>query len=426
MALPQHHQGHITATGTTVIEECNPGVVDPHEVLVSPDGHYLGSFDSEYEVPFGRGYPTGWTNGTWYEQPGAISSDCDGTQVAGPGAGDEICTADPDCFCDDCHGLHDYIYVRQRAPDDPICPCNANTSALGAFDYWNYAINPQRYTGGEGCNGGFDSTLMCYFGGPSPARGRCEYDSDVQPYLIDYACWPLGPFALANPSSRIRVVDDTSGPVEDPCVQEEPTLEIDFAGNGAEGATFLGQGGGYDAGRYSSFTGCGDSSANNGWSQSERSATGWTVTPWHIYGPDATPDPPDGSAWRVTFWVKAVPDNDGFTCSGYSWMFRSGFWPFRYAEITIEGEKTITLTDEWQFYDCCWRAETAAALSPSFPEPITNVPLALMTLSTSDLLDQFRPFYRRRGRVHVKHVSVTPCFFTGGVNIKKRIYGQEV
>lgn len=390
MTTEQTHRANVVGD----LDDCS-GAVLPGEVLIGRDnGQYLGDFSSLYHpsARFDVEYPVGWTNATWYEQPAAKNA------------------KDPSCTCVDCRGPHTGRMVSQRQPDDSITPNDATL-----FDFWDYAVNPQHYTGIGGCNIVFDTSYSCVDANPPHTfhRGLCQPVPGAYDFNEEPACWPLVPFALANPSSRIRVVTDTSGPTDDPCVQDELALEIDFAGNGAEGATFVGEGGGYDADR------CGaDSSEDNGWSGSRRSATNWTITPWHVFDP-SQPDPPDGSCWRVRFWVKAVPDPDDFVCEEYDFTFHTGFWPFGYAETTIAGAKTISLTDEWQLFDCTWRAENPNLLpvDPAFPEPITNVPLSLQTLTTSDQLDQFRPFYQRRGRVHVKHVSVTPCSM--GVHVKR-------
>lgn len=371
------HRANVTADVASA--PCSPAIL-PEEVIVGGDGQYLGNFVGEYSASpkFNVSYPIGWTNGNWFEQPAAKD---DLTAV---------------CDCVDCHGIHSGRYVSQRQPNFAVTPDDATI-----FDFWDHAVNPQHYTGTEGCNNKFDTAYNC-FGGSPPTfyHGLCQPDTNSQPYLYNAACWPLVPFAVANPSSRIRVVTDTSGPVSDPCVQEEPALEIDFSGNGLEGTTFVGEGGGYDTTR------CGfDSSPPNGWTGGERSATGWTVA--------------RDSCWRTRFWIKAVADNGGFVCSGYDFRTRSGFWPFVYVQEQIAGNLAITLTSSWQLYDFTWKATFPAPPNPSFPEPVTNTPLALMTLTAPPQLPYFRPIYPRAGRVHIKHVSVVPCFLSEGVHIQR-------
>jgi hypothetical protein len=192
---------------------------------------------------------------------------------------------------------------------------------------------------------------------------------------------------VANPSSALRVVADTSGP--DDCLAERAALEIDFSGSGLEGAVFLGDGGGYD-----------DSSPSNGYAGGERSATGWTIA--------------EGSCWTIRFWVKAVPDADDFTCTGYELHTRTGFWPFPYGEVTTGGSRSITLTDEWQEY---YRTFVATGWLAGEPEPMTNAPLAILTFDSNQIASSGRPIYGRKGRIHVKQVHVYPC--RGGLHVFK-------
>jgi hypothetical protein len=380
VATEQTHRANVVGTPNDL--PCS-GAVHPEEVLVGRDsGQYLGSFTSLYLASpyFDVKYPVGWTNGTWYEQPAA--------------------RAVKSCSCTDCRGVREGRVISQRPPDEEITPDDATI-----YDYWDHAVNVQLYTGKEGCSVRYDPDFNCFSGG-TVHHGLCQPDFDAQTFHEVPACWPLSAFALANPAARIRVVTDTSGPTADPCAQDEPALEIDFAGNGAEGTTFMGEGGGYDMDR------CGfDSSPDNGWGLSgRRSATDWTIT--------------DGSCWRTRFWIKGVPDNDDFVCEGYSFQQYVGFWPFTFVDVGIDGDRSIDITADWQLYDFTWRATWPHPINEAFPYPITNCPIAFITLTAAELLDQFRPFYKRQGRVHVKHVSIIPCTLSEGLHVKR--YSAEV
>ena len=138
-------------------------------------------------------------------------------------------------------------------------------------------------------------------------------DISLEGWLHEPYPWPLCTFAFMNPSSAIRVVEDDSGP---PDLEDCGTLEIDFSGNGNEGVTFIGEDGGYD----------GASPDQPAYNNSDRSTTGWTV--------------PDESCWIENFWIKAVPDNDDFTCIDYRISTRSGMYPFPFGQTLVGGDPT--------------------------------------------------------------------------------------
>jgi hypothetical protein len=339
------------------LDECSDGW--PGEILVGTDGRYLGDFANSYTVPFSYIYPTGWTNGTWYEQPATVRMDCS---------------------CTDCHGNHVGAYWCQRNPDDPIAPDDA-----GPYDFWDHSVNPSQYTGQCGCTYKLDADRRCAAGGHG-YDGLCVADPDVGNSLDALAGWPMVSFGICNPSSRISIAapsSDTSGPTD--CLTEKPALRIDFSGTGAEGVTFMGEGGGHAG-----------VSPPNGYNQGDRSTTGWTID--------------DLSYWAVRFWAKAIPDMDtGFVCSGYSLITRQGFYPFPFFRHTIDGDHSMTLTDDWQEYFWCWQAEWTLP-KPSYPDPMLNAPLTIFTLSSGNIIpDQVRPIYGRKGSILIKQVHVYPC-----------------
>jgi hypothetical protein len=345
--------------------ECGVGGLG--EIIKGVDGRYLGNFDSLYVAPFGLIYPVGFTNGTWYEQPGLAR------------------VPDSGCGCNDCDSTFPGIYYRQRTPGEQITCTDA-----GIFDTWDYAILPDRYTGTDGCQDIFDPALPC--GGVAfPPPGACRVHYELQGWMHEPYPWPLATFTFANPSSAIRVVDDFTGP---PGLEECKTLEIDFSGNGNEGVTFIGEDGGFD----------GASAPQTGIPNSDRSTTGWTVE--------------DGSCWIEEFWIKAVEDNDAFICTGYDIITRSGMFPYPFAQVLAGGSALLTLDGDWQFWHRVWRADY---VSPT-PTIMQNVPFGIFTTDTNPFdttgCPINRPLHARKGRVHIKRITITPCE-AGDISIKR-------
>lgn len=334
------------------------------EVIKGTNGQYLGSFDSLYTVPFGLQYPVGWTHGTWFEMPAQ---------------GIELTSA---CDCTDCEGVKAGRWFRQRAADEQI---TCETAVI--FDNWDYAIMPERYLGQDGCENHFFPERFC---GGSPG-GNCDINTPLEFWLHEPFPWPIVPFAFANPSSRIRVVEDTSGP--EGC-EDVLALEVDFSGNGNEGVSFVGEGGGYD----------GVSAPQTGVSNADRSATGWTV--------------PDGSCWIEKFWIKAVPDEDDFTCTGYPIITRGGLYPFPFARVHAGGDPgPLILDGDWQEWYWVWTADYTGT-----PNPLLNSMWGIFTTALSPFNPTppcTRPLHKRKGRVHIKQPHLAACTTSDGVIIKR-------
>lgn len=341
------------------------------EVLVGLNGQYLGSFTSLYVPAFNLRYPVGWTNGSWYETGAAVKE------------------PRPECGCVDCEGSYDELYggryIRQTIPDEEITCANAST-----FDNFDYAIMPSRYLGSEGCEYVFQPTYPC--GGVAfPPPGKCTINVALQFWLEEPWPWPLVPFSFMNPSSRIRVVEDLSGP---PGCEEALALEIDFSGVGNEGVSFVGEDGGYD----------GTSPPQTGVSQADRSNTGWTVE--------------DGSCWIEKFYIKAVPDNDGFVCEGYHIHTRAGLYPFPFARILAGGDPgPLILNGDWQEWYYVWTADYTMT-----PNPLLNSMWGIYTTATNPFNPEppcQRPLHARKGRVHIKQPHLAQCTTSDGVIIKR-------
>jgi hypothetical protein len=355
--------GHRSNVMATVDDASGCGPM-PGEVIVGANGSYLGNFDSIGVQPFGVEYPVGWTNGTWYEQPGRASID------------------DPACDCTDCFGTTTGKRIEQQLPDQEI---DCNNASI--FDLWDFSINPQEYTGTVHCQSIFFPANFC-MGSPGGACGTNPAFGSVANYG-----WPLVPFAFANPSSRIRVVDDVTGPEG---LEDCGTLEIDFSGNGNEGASFVGEDGGLD----------GASPPQTGINNADRSTTGWTVE--------------DDSCWIERFWIKAVEDNDGFVCTGYDIVTHAGLYPFPFGRVLVDGASTLTLDGDWQEFYFKWTASYTNPLAPALQNSMFGI---FTTEINSAVLDPScpitRPLYARKGRVHVKQPHVYPCLLSEGVIIKR-------
>lgn len=339
------------------------------EVISAADGRYLGAFTSLYTAPFGLRYPVGWTHGTWVEQPGIAF------------------VGDASCGCTDCNGSTPAVRVRQRTPDEPIGCDNASV-----FDYYDFSVMPDRYTGEEGCFYRFFPENFC--GDPAAPGGACGVDISLTPWLHEPYPWPLVAFAFANASSRIRVVEDTSGP--EGC-EDVLALEVDFSGAGNEGVTFVGEGGGFD----------GVSPPQTGVFNADRSATGWTVE--------------DDSCWIEKFWIKAVPDNDDFVCEGYDIITRAGLYPFPFARVSAGGDPgPLVLDGEWQEWYWVWTANYTGT-----PNPLLNAMWGIYTTATNDFEPDppdptcNLPRYARKGRVHIKQPHLAACATSDGVIIKR-------
>lgn len=213
-------------------------------------------------------------------------------------------------------------------------------------------------------------------------------------FTTEAASWPVaGQFAWIYSSSDIKVVVDNSGP---PGLEDVNALEIDFSGmGGGEGVTFIGEGGGY--------TGAGPG-GGYGWRQDE---TSHSTTGWHV---------DNDSCWTLDFWVKAVPDNDGFTCSGYNFNGHTGFYP-DYASWS-----PITLDGTWQHFkdDLIW-------FPVGISDPMNNAILGIGTDNPNrhncgeDIPGGHAlQLAVRKGRVHVKCPQVYPCESSVGVHLKHR------
>ncbi len=361
--VPHPVRAHVRATATDG-DAGQPQV--PGEIIVAPDGRYLGSGDS-LTVHVGTEYPEGWTNCTWYEQP-SYGRYAEGT-----------------CTCTDCEGLHTFRRWRQRVHGDPIDCVDA-----GLYDYWDVGIAPSHFTPGSCCEGGWIPYGSCW-DGSHLHHGSCEGDIHCQRGSNTIlAGWPLCGFAIANPSAALRVVTDSSGPVG---LEDVPALEIDFAGNGLEGATFLGSDGGFD-------------------DPGPRSQTGWA--------------PEDGSCWTFSMWVKAVPDGpSGYVCSGYDFGPRFGSYSFPFAHTGIPPYNSlhVILDGTWQYFRRDFITEYPFGGSPQL-----NAAIAILTLSSNPADpgcggSSPRPIYIARGRVHVKQVHLGPC--STGVHIARRPANQR-
>ncbi len=343
----------------------------PGEMIADPS-NWLGDFASEYAVPFGLSYPTGWTNCTWYELNG-----CD---VARNG-----------CTCSDCCGSHNAILFSQRQPQDLLDPCLCLTGGLDGFQY---AIAPKHCQ--SGCNNCRGPGLCCC---SHPCDSvRCGHSCGG---AQTYACWPLVSFGLANPSSRIGVVSDSSGPPE---LSAMNALELDFSGAGAEGATFVGKGGGYDTAR------CGVNSSNpppTDFLKNFRSATGFTVNP--------------GDCLQFSAWVKAVPDRFGYTCVGYN--FRAGLEFRHLLGLSLQNFGSLILDGTWQ--------QLTGSITYSGTNVLVN-PLVHLGTTNSNRIDPrvhcadptiVTSVIPPRGRVHIKAVHLAPCFAAEsvGAHVWKRL-----
>jgi hypothetical protein len=339
------------------------------EVVTGPSG-YLGGFATDYLTPsdlFQIRYPVGWTSSTWYEMPGVVRR--------------------ASCECNDCQGLHTGTFYGQRAPDEEVT-CDDAT----LFDFWDFAVSPKEYVGSTSCcTVRFRTDQNCFHPDTGIHTGKCNTTPGCSAVAHQNAGWALSTFALANPSSRIRTVADSSGPDG---LEDCPAMEIDFSGSGLEGATFIGEGGGLDG-----------TSPPNGYTNGTRSTTGWSIT--------------EGSCWVERFWVKAVPDNDGFTCTGYDIRTNVGFWPFPFHTTVIDGDRELILNGDWQEFYFVWQA---TGWLGAFPDPMLNAPWAILTFAQNPMSPECpegRPAWQRKGRVHVKQVHIYPCDLTSGVWVKR-------
>ncbi len=354
------------------------GATAPTDLIFNGDAlGGLGSFGPTSPVPlcadgdYTRDYPVGWTNGGWFE-----------------GTGRTVCH--DACVCEDCLGSHTYNYYDRALPDEfQDCSC---VDPIG--EHFDYPPLPKYLpVPNIGCAGLFDPTVRCHDFNPAhPPDGFCQAQANAGDLCT--AGWPLAPFDQAAPSSRIRVVDDTSGPVG---FEDDPAMEIDFSGAGFEGATFVGSGGGYDSNFSDACCTLTDSSVTQGLALGTdvRSNSGWTLT--------------TGDIWQVLMSVKAVPDNDGFVCTGYTWNTRFGFWPNFGPSTHVDGSQTLVLDGTWQTYYYVFQWNVAG---------YNNAPFTMVVLDNNTLsaCDQFQ----RKGRVHVKNATLSPL--QAGLRVRRTTY----
>lgn len=342
-----------------VIATPNPGPSTPIVPVYQTDAlHGLGNFGPLDLVPrdtsrWYRLYPRGWTSAGWFE-------------TAGNRIVDETCT--------DCDGDHSTIRYEQFDPDQHQT-CD-EVDPLGGVK-WDYGLTPQITTPGKVIV--MHPTHTCVRS--SPPDGECDYADNVFDLGdVHNAGWPLVPFDMAAPSMRIRVVEDTSGPSG---YEDLLAMEIDFSGSGGEGATFMGAGGGYaDSG-----------GANQGFGVGEqRSVTGWTIE--------------EGQCWRVTYYVKAVPDFEtGDVCTGHHMTTRYGFYPSFAPNVLAAGSRNLTLNGDWQLYDFSF----LTVHDPVVGYPIDNAPLSILCSTGSGIDEGCSGVTYAAGRVHIKLAQVFPC-----------------
>jgi len=337
----------------------------PGELIVGADGVWLGDFASEYVVPadstrFSLLYPTGWTNCTWYELGGC------NIHYSG-------------CSCSDCCGSHLANAFTQRLPGDAIDPCET----FATTDSYAVAIAPKICQVGCGnCRG--PGSCCCTH--PCDTV-RCGHSCGGRQ---TYAGWPLVSFGLANPSTLIEAVADSSGPAG---IEAMNAMAIDFSGAGTEGATFIGEGGGYDIAR-PPYTDSQPGRPLTDALKNYRSATNFTVE---------TDD-----CLEFSCWVKAVPDRFGYVCAGY--RFGGGIEVQHILGISSRTFDVITLDGTWQYL---------TGVLNGFAHELVNPMIHLGTLNSNrldarshcaDVPAHFSSATRPpRGRVHVKAVHLAPC-----------------
>ena len=193
------------------------------------------------------------------------------------------------------------------------------------------------------------------------------------------ALWPIANFYdWIYSSADMRVVVDNSGPTG---IEDANALEVDFSGLGNnEGFTFVGEGGG--------FLGAGPIDPNYG-DETDRSTTGWNVAL--------------SSCWTLDFWIKPVPDDDGFTCTGFEIGGRWGFYP----EFAFFAGQTLVAG--WQHYqqDSSWFDGVFAGY------PMANAAVGIGggpgNISACPAPHGIYSLAQKRGRVHVKCLHVYPC-----------------
>jgi len=366
------------------------------EMLVAAsDGRWLGDFSALYVAPyhnFRTGFvevPVGWTWLSSSETSGCDRSDADHQ----PGGG---------CICSDCCGSHERTLITQRTVGQTIDPCLTNPF----LDGFGIAAAPMECVDGcswqllEGrCICGARDTVSCR--PPTPATGTQTA-----------AGYPLTNVGTCNASAGISVIEDSSGPDG---LEDLPAMQIDFMGSGAEGATFVGENGGYDPGRPSPVGGFsspplakhrssdgtiyiapddGPGGLNTG-----RSNTGINIYP--------------GDCLTFDFWAKAVPDRFGNTCIGYDLGTRISSATGQYLIPPGFGH-SLSLNGDWQHYDSSFTLEHSP---PGFADPLPYLEsmITIMTGHTNTvdaftgcgtLKSRVRP---PRGRVLIKAVHLTPC-----------------
>lgn len=347
----------------------------PGEMILGKSGQWLGDFASEYVVPadstrFHKRWPVGWTGATWFELTGC------NTRWNG-------------CACSDCHGTQAAFLAWQRYPGETHDPCNGGN--FGGYDI-SQTITPQICADGcMNCIGpGFCSN---YPHGNDSVQCGHQCGGQTRP-----AGWPLTAFGVTNAALDVAVVADASGP---PGLEDLNAMRIDFSGVGADGATFIGEDGGYDAGRppFTDSNPGGDYPADD-WNYAPRHTTGITFLALEKYCFDV--------------WVKAVPDQFGFTCVG--WRFEVNFKVgFTVSAAVTNG--SVTLDGTWQ------HIQGYHIIPMENWAPVHNAPMMLQTLNTTgedeyehcEIPDAISPVRGPgkvkppRGRVHVKAVHLYSC-----------------
>lgn len=374
---------------TPVAPPCEEANMRVGEVI--SDGSWLGTFESTYIVPYDQGrapfsrlYPLGWTNGTWYEQPGS--------HYGGS------------CSCLDCQGSHSGRVYAQTYPDQVI-DCAATTP----YDLFDHAINPGACQS-CGCTIAFYSgdAIVC---GGKIQHGKCGASGVTG--ISRSVCWPLVPFATCNPALRISQATE-AGPND--CLTDLPAMAVDLSGAGAEGATFIGPGAGQDSARGGV---CADSSAGQGLALGTdvRVNTGWFMD--------------NDSCWRTRFWIKSVPDTiDGTVLTGYDIGIVVGLWPYLGPGIVVDSGpdmnpsgSTLTVTADWKEFDLTWRWYPSTWGALTVPAIIQN-PLSIVffnPLATQPACDDGRQLFKAGGRAVVKAVSTVPaCEISEGLLLRRQ------